>query len=132
MCRLPLNNKHQILHRRGERERLHVPNTCLTARPSPAAETPLLMQLSRQNEAASGQTCRHSRIFRSVMASRTMLTRQVRIWMQGILSAVSLTLAALIMQTNMLLLDSDLGFQKVGGNAQHTVVTEWSSCTFEK
>lgn len=130
MCRLPLHNKHQVLHRRGERERLYVPKTCLTARPSPAGKTLLLMQLSLPNEAASGQTCRHFRIFRSVMMGSS--TRQVRIWMRGVLSAVSLTHVALIMHTNMLLLDSDLGFQKVGGNVQHSVVVEWSSCTTEK
>lgn len=122
MCRLPLNNKHRLLRRRGEREQLYVPNTCLTARPSPAGKTLLLMRLSLRNQAASGQTRRRFRTFRSVMTSRVMLTRQVRIWMQGELSAVSFTHVALIMHTDMLLLDSDLGFQKLGGNVQHSVV----------
>lgn len=52
--------------------------------------------------------------------------------MQGILLATSFTLVALIMHTDKLLLDSDLLFQKVGGNVQHTLLIEWSSCTFMK
>lgn len=57
---------------------------------------------------------------------------QVKIWMRGILSVTSFTLVALIMHTDKLLLDSDLLFQKVGGNVQHTLLKEWSSCTYMK
>jgi len=47
----------------------------------------------------------------------------------GILLATSFTQKALIMHTDKLLVDSDLLFQKVGGNVQHTLLTEWSGCT---
>lgn len=56
---------------------------------------------------------------------------QVNIWMQGILLTISFTVVALIMHTDMLLLDSDLLFQKAGGNVQHTLLTEWWSCIHE-
>lgn len=36
------------------------------------------------------------------------------------------------MQADNLLLDSDLLFQKVEGNVQHTLLIKWSSCSFVK
>ena len=57
---------------------------------------------------------------------------QVKIGMRGILFAPSFTLVALIMHKDKLLLDSDLLLQKVGGNVQHTLLIERSSCTFMK
>lgn len=56
----------------------------------------------------------------------------MKIWIQGILMATPFTLKALIMHTNKLLVDSDLLFQKVGGNVQHTLPIEWSSFTLMK
>lgn len=56
----------------------------------------------------------------------------MRIWIQGILMATPFTLKALIMHTNKLLVDSDLLFQKVGGNVQHTLPIEQSSFTLMK
>lgn len=55
-----------------------------------------------------------------------------KIWMHSIVLATSFTLVALIMHTDKLLLDSDLLFQKAGGNVQHTLLIEWSSCTLMK
>lgn len=57
---------------------------------------------------------------------------QVTLWVQVVLSAASFTQVALIMHTDKLLLDSDLLFEKVEGNVQHTLLIEYSSCSFTK
>lgn len=55
----------------------------------------------------------------------------VKIWTWGTLLAYLLHYVVLIMQRDNLLLDSDLLFQKVGGNVQHTLLIKCSS-TFLK
>lgn len=130
VCRLRLNNKHKSLCAGGER--------CKETTSLTFAEDLWLISIRSEMFLKDNYLYRSTFDFNHTQNQEQDVcvfdshAGRWKIWMHGIFLATSFTLVALIMHTDKLLLDSDLLFQKAGGNVQHTLLIEWSSCTLMK